>query len=1634
MSCINISSQEFKSLLAQTGKDSFELEMDIAFIQDARGDDYIPDLDNMKAPNGEPSKLFTDLVEQNNGDKTKAFDTYVRVHGKMFRDWFGDWINKPESASKVVDQNGEPLIVYHGSEYYGFESFEKEELGKKTGAQSAKKGFFFASNIEASRKYISAQFEDLYKKFFDQLNSIVYSDDDYAMEKIENIIEIEEYKKLKKRKYNDAFKAVMLDDLHKSKKISELEYRKEIDKLEAPYRKENNLKKLNSFTVINKYKDFILSVFPTDEYGIHYDRISGTRLVNMTPNEIIKSFKNKMESDSMYKEVLEELNKDIKTEQKAVDQLIYPLFLNIKNPLTKDFEFKSRKKIGTYADLLKSAKDENKDGAVFKNTFDPEATDVFIAFEPEQIKSINNTGEFDQTESNIYYDLDADGTMADTKFDAKLEGLLNASGITVSKQKVYAEGYEKRNGEPLSVAAKADLTNSLIQVDYEKAGNLTLAEEAMHFIVAANEGEYNFNRAMRLVDRTEEWNKYADSYRELYGKDDRKIRMEILGKVGARILKERINSPLVRYIKRMFDKVKSMLGSKSAELRVLLDKYASTFVESGIDTSGLEGVFYDADTTYVNKIRKLQEKLVKGLKSKLTFAQRRDYDYTRLQDAYDEIREAEYTEGMLKFISYMDEDTNGMYGYMKRVEAGKETHNYKKNIELHDAIKFYEESVTNINYFLNNEFSKNENYSKADRKKLKSVTKKIINRLNALEAFYRIQSKELTRAFSIAQVKDAVGDTDLAQKEIDLINKTINETDQDLNRAMYWAGSLVHASDPIVRSIHYSVVKSDTEVENFSYKLGREIFDKSEELGVKDMRPLMEKQDGKDTGYAIDKVRHGAWVKARTEKIKSLNKDYGLPTGDSFSDRELTRQIKHEWALAEKDVEKALSEGKKLSELDSDIVDMYKKRKAYNKALYEWFTRNTKTVDNVEAIIAEKKKVLTEEKFKQWYRSNTIELDNGGIGYRNELVEPSTGQMSDRRIGKYYVRTTDWTNPDFSNLSEAQIEMRDFLLNKLEEADTKHTKYRHKFKLPQVRATMVNTLKDKKFRNIKEQLAEEFRIAEDDTEYGETLTYADGTKAQFVPIYYVHDLENSDLISSDLLTTVTMYGRMAENFKQKASLEPMHRTVLEQLGNRKVKDQAGFQSEAYRAAQKFIDMNTYGMRKNQLIVGGVNLTKTFDKIKQYVTANNLVGNLFTTVAGYMTSSVYSKIEDLIGQYSNQKAKNKAEITFDKNIHRMMLELNKPNKTSKLGLFFDEHAITRDSQAIFKNLDMSRLSRAALNSGMYFQYELVKIRVRGKLALAFAHDLKYDTSEQKFFTTNELKKKGKSDAEIDSMKDYWQMHDVVNGKLVPRHNDPGIQNRLTRMIEYIGNNIEGELSSSDYAAAHQDAILQLVMTHRGWLVRNIQLRFKPKGVNYVTGQEEYGYYSAFFDFARTVFADKTKLAQLQHYINKWNELDNTERYAVKKTLWELAFVNAIATIAFILNGLADDDEDNWLKQYLAYQSNRVLLEVSALNPFPAVAVGPEGVRVRPPVVGAVNEIVEILNSPIAATRQLQDLQDIMYLFSSEEIERGPYEGMTKDERAIIKLGIGSKGYYQARSAESIRSVNQFIKNKALEWQE
>lgn len=93
----------------------------------------------MKAPNGNP----TNLNEKQ----------WVQVRTKAFKEWFGDWENNPEDASKVIDENGEPRVVYHGT-YADFNAFDESHLGDVTDlnatnedwAKTSHIGFWFNDN------------------------------------------------------------------------------------------------------------------------------------------------------------------------------------------------------------------------------------------------------------------------------------------------------------------------------------------------------------------------------------------------------------------------------------------------------------------------------------------------------------------------------------------------------------------------------------------------------------------------------------------------------------------------------------------------------------------------------------------------------------------------------------------------------------------------------------------------------------------------------------------------------------------------------------------------------------------------------------------------------------------------------------------------------------------------------------------------------------------------------------------------------------------------------------------------------------------------------------------------------------------------------------------------------------------------------------------------------------------------------------------------------------------------------------------------------------------------------------------------------------------------------------------------
>ena len=79
----------------------------------------------------------------------RKFDSKINMsvqnvtESKQFKNWFGDWQNHPESASKVVNADGTPKVVYHGTGAE-FWTFDLNQSGKNYGDTS--EGFFFFTN------------------------------------------------------------------------------------------------------------------------------------------------------------------------------------------------------------------------------------------------------------------------------------------------------------------------------------------------------------------------------------------------------------------------------------------------------------------------------------------------------------------------------------------------------------------------------------------------------------------------------------------------------------------------------------------------------------------------------------------------------------------------------------------------------------------------------------------------------------------------------------------------------------------------------------------------------------------------------------------------------------------------------------------------------------------------------------------------------------------------------------------------------------------------------------------------------------------------------------------------------------------------------------------------------------------------------------------------------------------------------------------------------------------------------------------------------------------------------------------------------------------------------------------------
>ena len=95
------------------------------------------DMSKHLAPNGKPSNL--------------NHEQWHLVRTPEFLEFFGNWINLPETASKVVDENGEPLVCYHGTKNKNINTFNNVNYNEIYEYNAY--GIYSSESIENAKHY-----------------------------------------------------------------------------------------------------------------------------------------------------------------------------------------------------------------------------------------------------------------------------------------------------------------------------------------------------------------------------------------------------------------------------------------------------------------------------------------------------------------------------------------------------------------------------------------------------------------------------------------------------------------------------------------------------------------------------------------------------------------------------------------------------------------------------------------------------------------------------------------------------------------------------------------------------------------------------------------------------------------------------------------------------------------------------------------------------------------------------------------------------------------------------------------------------------------------------------------------------------------------------------------------------------------------------------------------------------------------------------------------------------------------------------------------------------------------------------------------------------------------------------------
>lgn len=1666
MQCLNVKNKEVAALLKQYTK--ILGNENAAYYVLSENNGYGLD----KAPNGEPSKLFSDLLEHYNGDRVAAIQAKARTYSKSFKEWFGDWtgnvsidIDSKDAIDYLYSTNTElskvgskeeyaqyvnsiypnsliNSIYWHGTDSDLSQGVENTKKGKGSGAPETGAEMYFNKQPWASLQYISG------------VNR--------------NIPDTEGYNNWVKLwwELKEALGNGRMDTDEWKNEIIGPNTRQYSPNKRGIFNRDkggSNGKYLSERKARYGYQDKTDKEFFEEVFDIRYGKETFNDWVNRKKSEF----------------------QDV-WESRQVKKGMYPAVLNVQNPIVE-------KNQNTYYEeqrgLFTKAKKDKNDAIVSDEANNEFGSDVVVIFNPKEnvhflgtkqdIENFKNWKSSNKDKTNVSKVVDKNGEpklMDNSYFFGKEIHNQKVAKIPEAVNKVYDKLMEsiKRRIKDIQYAKYSDSkkVDELRALEF-KLNQLENDQATFEFVdYMASDIISALNEIKALQAKVKENQKYDNPLNVTSAELDviKKGYIGFYGNIATNIQNmlddestfDYLNDP--QLVEDTKQNLKRTVGDYYELVRnynnladiVAKDNFIREATKAGsftidhlkkiLDEGDVDINLWDqwaGNTQYSNSelVRIILNKIVN---TKNNVAEKELEVGKELVEILSHVDKSK--------LAYMHEKNKDGHktGFITRdLNYGQHYQDYLEHQKkLAEKLGFGDKDIAEVPGLLNPEQLKKWNKANNDweaKHTIRKFTPEYYELTNSLseEARSRRDSINMEINLLLSTTVDKNGDyhrEDLSDEDY-LKLQELETRRRNLANPYYPDGSVKVGLDKEIaiemreyneklrEKLHYTpnMEKFNKALQKAKKNLSPEKFAKWEQRNTVDQ--IIEefwddiKTLSSNTNKSDDQILYET---ARKNMLRLYTREDGKVDVDSMPD-----QVKS-WINTYDEL---------ISEESLKTRDESKKSKVMDIAEWEVNPRFYEELERVEK--------LGQAEYNAWVSINARYDYEGNLvpasfwkklvpkkelrsKYMRKVPNRSWSEIDkespfyDKRFTKYADRgETRIPNPELydnsanyrkitsdSNLKKLYDKLVDVM--ELSNSKIQFLKYENKYRLPQIEGgawTQIRS-KDNILKGLAYAIEDTYTVKDDDNAYMlENAKRSDGSLVKLIPTRYIKMLSNPDALTNDIVGSVIAYYKMAENYEQMSEIAPELEVALDFVSRTDFTDKnggriQGLESKTYDKLKSVLDQLVYGMEKNALeldvpLPKGKHVTVSVGKLAAnlaaYTRIQGIAQNMNVILTGLITNKIQNRLEAISGIYFGNKELAQATKLIIPSYANAIKNIGHSNNKDKVLCYMEYLGVVRENAQTFSKLNQSRFLRALNQHFWYFGHEMSDYVTKGKTALAIGLYYKYDPESGKFLNKNEFLRRFKSKKEGNAKWNtlsvtFYDAFEVKNNKLVIKPEyakslDEATINKVRNTAKQVGTRIDTQLTDLDRSKLHATVIGQLLLIFRNFILVNLQTKFLTKRqFNYSTGMWSEAQVPAAVKYVYRHYFNQNKIDQLKElYQNHYDELDDFEKGCLKRVTYEVLFSTVgFMIISSLVRAMADDDKRNWWKQEAAYLTLRASLETRS-NILPI-------------------EVINLLNTPTAAWSTLQywgDLTTMMLNDPTQEIKKGPYKGMNRFQRSLIK---------------------------------